>query len=406
MKVLLSAYACEPDKGSEQEIGWQRALHMVPFADEVWVLTRSNNREVIESDPQGHTPGLHFLYYDLPRWLRRLKKGPGFLYVYVTLWQWGAYRFAARHHREKPFDRVFHVTFSGMVSGSFMGRLGIPLIVGPMGGGERAPLSLRRGMPALCRLEELLRDLGIILQRYSPLTCPALAAAERIYVTTPESLRLVKAKWHSKTEVQLSVGHCSQTARQPERRPSPLPQFVFVGRLLHWKGVHFAIRALTEARRTVPAATLTLFGNGPAERWLRDLANRCGVADGVEFAGHVPRQQLIESLLSYTALIFPSLHDSGGLVVLEALSKGLPVVCLDRGGPGIMVNESCGIVVSTRGASEDEAVAGVAKAMISMATMAPEEWENLSAGAISRSNDLSWDNLTSQIVGCGVLETK
>jgi glycosyltransferase involved in cell wall biosynthesis len=401
MRVLLSAYACEPNIGSEQEIGWQRTLHMPPFAEEVWVLTRSNNREVIEADPQGHTPGLHFLYYDLPGWLRRLKKWPGFLYVYVTLWQWGAYGLAARHHREKRFDRVFHVTFTGMLSGSFMGRLGIPLIVGPIGGGERAPFFLRRGMPRLCRLKELLRDLGIILQRYSPLTCPALAAAERIYVTTPESLRLVKAKWHSKTEVQLSVGHCTQTATQPERRPSTLPRFVFVGRLLHWKGVHFAIRALAEARRAVPAATLALFGSGPAERWLRDLAKRCGVADAVEFAGHVPRQQLVDSLLSYTGLVFPSLHDSGGLVVLEALSKGLPVVCLDLGGPGIMVNGSCGIVVPTTHADEAQTVTRLAKAIISLATMAPSELERLSLGAIARANELSWSKLTERIADRG-----
>jgi glycosyltransferase involved in cell wall biosynthesis len=402
MRVLLSAYACEPNIGSEQEIGWQRALHMVPYADEVWVLTRSNNREVIEADPQGHTPGLHFLYYDLPRWLRRLKKWRGFLYVYVTLWQWGAYRLAARHHRVERFDRVFHVTFTGTLSGSFMGRLGIPLIVGPLGGGERAPFSLRRGMPVLCRLKELLRDLGIIFQQYSPLTCPALAAAERIYVTTPESLRLVKAKWHSKTEVQLSVGHRSQTARQPERRPSPLPRFVFVGRLLHWKGVHFAIRALAEARRTVPAATLALFGSGPAERWLRDLAKRSGVADAVEFTGHIPRQQLVDSLLGYTALVFPSLHDSGGLVVLEALSKGLPVVCLDLGGPGIMVNGSCGIVVPTAHADEAHTVTGLANAMISLATMSSAESERLSTAAIARADELSWATLTERIVRRGV----
>jgi glycosyltransferase involved in cell wall biosynthesis len=375
---------------------------MPPFADEVWVLTRSNNKEVIEADAQGHAPGLHFLYYDLPSWLRRLKKWPGFLYVYVTLWQWGAYRLAKRHHREERFDRVFHVTLTGMLSGSFMGRLGIPLLVGPIGGGERAPFSLRRGMPALCRLKELLRDLGIILQRYSPLAGPALAAAKHIYVTTPESLRLVKAKWHSKTEVQLSVGHCSQTATQPERRPSSLPRFVFVGRLLHWKGVHFAIRALAEARRTVPAATLTLYGSGPAEGWLRDLARRSGVTSAVEFTGHVARQQLIELLLSYTALVFPSLHDSGGLVVLEALSKGLPVVCLDLGGPGVMVNGSCGIVVPTAHADEAQTVTGLANAMISLATMPSAELERLSTAAIARAAELSWATLTERIVGRGV----
>jgi glycosyltransferase involved in cell wall biosynthesis len=397
MRVLLSAYACEPNKGSEQEIGWQRALHMQPFADEVWVLTRSNNREVIEADRQSQSEKLRFVYYDLPIWLRRLKKVNGFLSIYVMIWQWGAYRLALRYHRKERFDKVYHVTFTGMLSGSFMGKLGIPLVVGPIGGGERAPLPLRRGMPLVCRIRERIRDLGIVFQRYNPLTCPALAAAEQIYVTTTESLRLVQSKWHSKTQIQLSVGHCSESALWRVQRPSSFLRFVFVGRLLHWKGVHFAIRALAETRRTVPAATLTIIGQGPAERWLRDLANKCGVADAVEFIGHVPRQQLVDSLLSYTALVFPSLHDSGGVVVLEALSKGLPVVCLDLGGPGIMVTESCGMVIPAHNSDEAETVSGIATAMIALASMAPAELERLSTGAIARANELSWASLTERI---------
>ena len=400
MRVLLSAYACEPDKGSEQEIGWQRALHMPAFADEVWVLTRANNQTVIEGHPSSRTPGLHFIYYDLPRWALKLKKQAWFLPIYVLLWQWGAYRFAARHHREKRFDQVYHVTFTGIASGSFMGRLGIPLIVGPIAGGERAPFALRRGMPAACRLKELLRDLGILFQRYSPFTCPALAAAERIYVVTPDSLRLVQKRWHYKTEVQLSVASCSQAADQAERPLSTLPRFVFAGRLLHWKGAHFAIQALAEARTTVPAATLTLLGSGPVEPWLRNLAKRIGVAEAVEFVGHGPRQRFVDSLRSYTAMIFPSLHDSGGLVCLEAFANGLPVVCLDLGGPGTMVNRSCGILISTANADEAEVVTRLADAIVSMATMSPAESARLSRGAIARASELSWSALTARIARC------
>jgi len=86
MRVLLSAYACEPNKGSEPEVGWQRALHMLSIADEVWVLTRSNNRSVIEADPLSHSAGLHFIYYDLSKWALRLKRKFWFLPIYFVLW--------------------------------------------------------------------------------------------------------------------------------------------------------------------------------------------------------------------------------------------------------------------------------------------------------------------------------
>jgi glycosyltransferase involved in cell wall biosynthesis len=397
MRVLLSAYACEPNKGSEPEVGWQRALHMKAYADEVWVLTRSNNQTVIEADLKSHTPGLYFIYYDLPEWALKLKKQLWFLRVYFILWQWGAYRLASRLHSEKPFNYVYHVTMSGMQSGSFMGRLGIPFIIGPIGGGERTPFRLRRTMPMLCKIKELLRDLGIIYQRYSPITRSALAAAERIYASSPDSLRLVSPKWRLKAEVQLSIATCGHAFQQIERLPPKLPRFVYVGRLLHWKGVHFAIRAFAVVKKIIPAAMLTLIGSGPDERWLRNVAKRCGVKDTVEFAGHVPTPQLIDTLRSSTAFVFPSLHDSGGMVALEALTEGLPVVCLDLGGPGTVVNSSCGVVVSTADADEAQTVTGIADAMIALGSMPVDAWKRLSMGAIARANELSWDRLTKHI---------
>jgi glycosyltransferase involved in cell wall biosynthesis len=123
----------------------------------------------------------------------------------------------------------------------------------------------------------------------------------------------------------------------------------------------------------------------------------CGVGDAVEFAGHVPTPQLIDTLRNSTAFVFPSLHDSGGMVVLEAFTEGLPVVCLDLGGPGAVVNSSCGIVVSTVDADEVQTVTGIANAMIALGSMSAAEWKCLSRGAMARADELSWDRLTKHI---------
>ncbi len=399
MKVLLSAYACEPHKGSEPEVGWQRSLHMMAHAEEVWVLTRANNRSVIEADPLSCTPGLHFIYYDLPQWVLSLKKRVWFLPFYYLLWQLGAYRLAARHHRNRAFDSVYHVTLTSMLPGSFMGWLGIPFVIGPIAGGERAPLRLRRSMPIRSKSRELLRDFGILFQLCSPLTHLTCAAAKHIHVTTPESLRLIPRRWHFKTSVQLAIASSGHVAGNDKCRRPDSPRFVFVGRLLFWKGLHFAIQALAKARTTNPAVTLTVIGSGPDERRLREVAKRFGVADAVEFTGYLPRQRLVDAFHSHSALVFPSLHDSGGLVVLEALAEGLPVVCLDLGGPGIAVNATCGIVVSTAHATEAQIITNMANAMVSVASMPVSESARLSAGAIARANELSWARLTERIVG-------
>lgn len=400
MRVLLSAYACEPGKGSEPEVGWQRALHMLAHADEVWVLTRSNNKTVIEADSLSYAPGLHFIYYDLPAWALRIKKQSWFQSFYFIFWQWGAYCLAARHHREKPFDCVYHVTFASMQFGSFMGQLGIPFVIGPIAGGERAPFRLRRSMPKRGKVSELLRDLKIVLQRLSPLARRAYAAAKHIYVTTPESLWLVPPKWRMKTTVHLAIAAPDCGAHHVGWRPPESPRFVFAGRLINLKGVHFAIRALAEARREVPSATLTLIGVGPEEQRLRELARLLGVADAIEFAGYLPHQRIASALHGYTALVFPSLHDSGGFVVLEALAEGLPAICLDLGGPGVIVNSACGIIVPTAHANEAQIVTGITDAMISLGSLSPTELDCLSRGAIARANELSWAELTRSVTSC------
>src|SRR5215510_13047225 len=109
LNVLISAYACEPNKGSEPEVGWQLAMHVAKFHD-VTVLTRANNRENIEKGLAAHTePRPAFIYYDLPRWIVNLKPLIG-VPPYYVLWQIGARRFISR--RLASFDLIHHATFN------------------------------------------------------------------------------------------------------------------------------------------------------------------------------------------------------------------------------------------------------------------------------------------------------
>jgi glycosyltransferase involved in cell wall biosynthesis len=225
----------------------------------------------------------------------------------------------------------------------------------------------------------------------------AYASAERIFVTTSECLRLIPPKWRFKVAVHLAVAMHRRTAVKDTWRPPDGPRFVFAGQLIHFKGIHLAIRALAEAHKTIPDATLTIYGDGPNRNWLLAIARQCGVAHAVKFAGGIPRQQLIDMLHHYTALVFPSFHDSGGMIVMEALSEGLPVICLDLGGPGVIINKYCGIVVPTADTDEDQVVTGIANSMISLGTMSTSAMKQLSGGAHARASELSWTSLTAFI---------
>jgi glycosyltransferase involved in cell wall biosynthesis len=151
-----------------------------------------------------------------------------------------------------------------------------------------------------------------------------------------------------------------------------------------------ALRAFAEVRRSIPQARLTLIGDGPDRDWLETVAKEAGIDESVEWLPAKLRKEITQQYQGSLALIFPSLHDSGGMVVLEALAAGAPVLCLDLGGPGAIVTPSCGIVVKCRQQTEVAVVESLASAMILLATDAAL-WTRLSRNAAIRAQQLTWD---------------
>ncbi|NWK55185.1 glycosyltransferase family 4 protein [Verrucomicrobiaceae bacterium N1E253] len=152
----------------------------------------------------------------------------------------------------------------------------------------------------------------------------------------------------------------------PDRQPDPVSKrfegealrLLFVGNLVYWKGLELALLALQQMPEQV---TLTLVGDGGDRLDVEADIHRLGLNDRVDLRGAVPRVDLLEMYDQFDVFLFPSLHDSGGMAVIEAMCAGLPVVCLDAGGPGISVNNDCGTVVSL--GSKDEVVLGLSNAI-------------------------------------------
>jgi hypothetical protein len=169
MKILLSAYACEPNKGSEPGVGWNWALALVRRGHMVWVVTRKNNQVSIELElaklGETYVSNLHFFYYDLPSWATWWKKARRGVHLYYLLWQWGAYQLAKKKHSTQTFELVHHITFVSVRQPSFMGNLKIPFIFGPVAGGEHAPWPLRNGFGWQGWLKDLVRDFANLLVR-------------------------------------------------------------------------------------------------------------------------------------------------------------------------------------------------------------------------------------------------
>ena len=135
MKILLSAYACEPYKGSEPDVGFQWALTLSKLGHEVHVLTKKSNQNLIDKYiNENNIKKIIFHFYDYPKWLSKIVRigGNEYSYLYFYTWQIGAYFFIKKIIKNFKFDFVHHVTFVSLRYPSFLPLLNIPFILGPV----------------------------------------------------------------------------------------------------------------------------------------------------------------------------------------------------------------------------------------------------------------------------------
>jgi glycosyltransferase involved in cell wall biosynthesis len=366
LKVLLSAYACEPNKGSEPGVGWRWALQMSRFHD-VWVLTRANNRDSIEQvrlSPE-QTRHLHWVYFDLSPWARFWKHGSRGVQLYYYLWQLAAWRRGALLHREIGFDLLHHVTFGKYWVPSFLAFLPIKSILGPLGGGESTPPSLRGTISWRGQGYEFARNLA---RRLAHLDLPARAIMRRasvVLAATEETKKRVERLGASRVMVEAQVAMDDEQlqffSRFPVRREKPF-RLISIGRLLHWKGFHIGLQAFARFHRLCPESEYWIVSGGPEAKAWKQLAHNLGIADRVTFWGYLPKlTDVYEKLAQADVLVHPALHEAFGNVCLEALAAGRPVICLDAGGPGLQVTPACGFKAPV--ASHEESLQSMADAM-------------------------------------------
>jgi glycosyltransferase involved in cell wall biosynthesis len=364
MKILISAYSCEPGRGSEPGVGWN-VVRAVAEHHQVWVLTRPDeSKDIIEAElARNPVPNLHFVYFTLPFWKDSLRWGQsGAMQIHYYLWQIQAYFIARKLHREIGFDLTHHVTFVKYSTPSFLSLLPIPFVWGPVGGGESAPKAFWKDFGGKAKTYERLRGLARGIGELDPLTRLSARRSTLVRATTEDTAQRIRKWGIDSIEVISESGLPQQEIYRLGQFPMPTGspvRFISMGRLLHWKGFHLGLRAFAKAN--IADAEYWLMGDGVERENLQNLAQELGIAHKVKFWGRLPREQSLEKLSECIALVHPSLHDSGGWVCLEAMAAGRPVICLDLGGPAVQVTPKTGFKVPAR--NPEQAVEDLAIAM-------------------------------------------
>lgn len=403
LKVLAIAYACNPTRGSEFGVGWGW-VKAIAAEHDVTVITADFNSADIEdrihsSEDRGES-NPRFLYVRNRPWHYRpqgawLKIEGSLAKPLMNLayqdWLRCAFAEAMRETAQSRYDLVHLITYVGWrFPGSFY-RLGIPFVWGPIGGIMNTPLRLLPALGFKGALYYEARNLINSLQ-LSTLHGPrrALRAANKgVIAATSEIQEELWKRFRVRSKVICEVGPPEVMATNSKQRGEKEP-FVIC-----WSGTHLpgkALHLLLHAAACLPKDInyrIEILGDGPSNRAWRSLASRLRIESHCYWHGWLPRDRSLAVMMDSHVFSITSLKDLTSNVSVEAISLGLPVICLDHCGFADLVTDECGIKIYP--GSVGQIISDLADALTTLYRDEPLR-QRLAKGALRRSRDYSWSS--------------
>lgn len=346
--ILASAYAVNPYKGSEDGMGWN-FIYQIARYQKVIAITRENNKPHIEKymseNPNDLYENITFLYYDLPYWARFWKKGSRGAMLYFYLWQRNLPAFVKRQNLQ--FDIAHNVNFHNDWTPSFLWKLDKPFVWGPVGHHPEIPTEYLEDYKFSYRVKEKLTlAVKTLFWKLSPSIKQCSNKAAHVFCMNNSVSNVLNLK---NTAHSITPSVATQDFGFEEKFNSEKFTLITAGRLVPLKGFDLTIKAFATFLNNQPArkqhSELIIVGKGPEKDFYVNLTKQLDIENNVKFIDWIAREDLMKLFKTSSAFMFPS-HEGAGMVVAEALSFGLPVICLDNCGPGEFINASCGIKVS------------------------------------------------------------
>lgn len=343
-KILMIAYACNPEGSGEHWLGWGWA-EQASRSFHVHLITTTNHREEAEKHAKIHGIEPHFI--PLPDWLRWSTSYFGRFgsWLRKSAWEHKASRFATELHAREKFALVHQTTFHTFRVPFSATKLGIPSVWGPIAGGEYIPADFYRFIGPLILPESVRRLFNKIWLALPPIQ-KSLQNTDAIFVSNHTTLGFLPLSCRDRCVV---VPPNAMRPEDEKTSPSPRPdgsekfRVLYVGHCLATRAIPLVFHALS--RLKIKDYEFNIVGSGPALKLWKKSAASLGVGNHINFMGQVGRAELQSYYDKADVFVFPALRDSGGSALLEAMSKGIPVVCLDWGGPAEIIDDSSGIKV-------------------------------------------------------------
>lgn len=352
MKIFISAYACEPYKGSEPGIGWNFVNNMSKYHD-VHVLTRANNRDSIEKEYKNNpNENITFHYYDLPKILMFWKKKRRGYQLYYYFWQIFVYFKFKNYINKNNFDIVHHLTFGANWMPSLLMMTKAKTIFGPVGS-EDICKPILKSLPLKIRLKELIRSVVKTFFYYiEPTRWLTIFNADLILnhsskyanYNYPDSLQY-KVKNHTQTGLDTNEDEYSNINGLKEKSLDNPIRMIISSELVAWKGTVISAEVFSRIAQTRDDVELVILGEGPQKNDMKTIFKSFNVEDKVTFKGFVTKEVLMKELYEADILLYPAYHHGLATIILQSMYAYLPIISMHGDIISDTVHDKCGLSV-------------------------------------------------------------
>lgn len=348
MKIFVSAYACEPNLGTEMGVGWHWILEMSKYF-ELWVLTRESNRSnienwMLESDKEYN---IHFVYYDLPKVLRFWKKGLRGVRTYYVIWQCLTNKIVKSVMSQNDIQVYHLLTYGNSLWPASSYGMKKFFIWGPTGGVDSIPKEYSKLYKLKSRIIEFIRRFVVKTLPFNIGFNRRCKHADLIFCKSYSMYENIPIRYREKamlfTDVAVELKEFVKKDKKDTR--NDIIKYIAVGRLDAWRGFDILIEAFAKASVKNSNIRLNIIGDGSDRDRLIKKINSLDMNEIIYMDGEVSRDTYYEKLQSTDVVINSCLKEGAVTVAFDSMAASKPLICIDTGGYTRYFNSEYSVVL-------------------------------------------------------------
>ncbi len=398
-KILLEAYACSPNGGSEKSYGWNTLILLSKLGYDVHCLTsireKNNINEFVKFNKLPKNVCIHFVACN--RIIEFLWKRIPFGYtIHYTIWLWYSGKYANKIDANIDFDVLHHITYGSLQQGSWLFKLKKKFIFGPTGGGQFPNPNFKYFYSTKgWKLEKKRETISFLFEKLNPAFKQTSKNANHILCTNEETFALAQKHRGHKEGLSLFFDVNLPNSFFPSiylaRNEFPdIIKILWLGTVIPRKGISIALNAIAN----VSSDKEFIFNIvGPCDfdelEYLNEIISKLKIKNIVNFIGQVPNSKISKYYEEADIFLFSSLRESMGLQLLEAMAFGLPIVCLNIHGQKLLVPDDCGFKINVD--TPEKTINGISNALKNLIE-SPTLRKEMGQKAYVHSKQFNWES--------------